>query len=88
MATATATKPATTTTKTTNRDSTSSLSTTPGNSLIPIETSKSIVSLSTSILSVLIADSSGTKSIRLSLSSSCNLSEMPLIGPFWIRFTK
>ncbi|RDX57848.1 hypothetical protein CR513_62883, partial [Mucuna pruriens] len=48
----------------------------------------SSVSLSTSIWSVLMAETSGTKSMRRSLSSSCSLSEMPRTGPFWIRFMR
>lgn len=31
---------------------------------------------------------SGTKSMRLSRSSSCNLSEIPGTGPLWIRFIR
>ncbi|KAF4402845.1 hypothetical protein G4B88_010297 [Cannabis sativa] len=57
-------------------------------SLIPSDESISRVSLSTSIWSVLMADTSGTKSMRRSRSSSWSLREIPRTGPFWIRFIR
>jgi hypothetical protein len=47
-----------------------------------------IVVLSTSIVSKANADLSGTKLSFRSLSSSCNLKEIPRTGPLEIRFIK
>jgi hypothetical protein len=52
-----------------------------GNSSKPIDLSISFVSLSIRIVSNSIADFSGTKSKRLSRSSSCNFNEIPRTGP-------
>ena len=61
---------------------------TPGKLPMFIDFNISIVSLSTSIASVLKADSSGIKSILRSLSSSWSFNEIPRTGPLWILFIK
>lgn len=55
---------------------------------MPSASSIFFVSASISIIPVSTADTSGTKSMRRSRSSSWSFSEIPRTGPFWIRAIK